>query len=426
MMKTDKIIFNCGQILTMSSGGVPLRGPSMRNIEIIRHGAIAIEKGRILDVGSSDDILSRYQTEEAIDAGGRVVSPGFVDPHTHIVYAGDRLDEFEMRISGADYLEILGAGGGIISTVRKTRNASEEQLLMASSKRLAKMLECGTTTIEIKTGYGLDLASELKMLEVIAHLDKVYPPDIIPTFLAAHAVPPEYRDNREKYLDIICLEMLPAARDWYQKSHFSSSGVPFFVDVFCEKNAFSLEESQKILETARQIGFLLKAHTDEFNNLGASAMAIESGAVSIDHLDEISECEIKKLAESDTVAVITPTVNFNSGTTKFADARKLMDAGCIVALSTDFNPGSAPCPSQPLTMAIACRYQRLLPGEAFAAATINAAFAVKSSDRVGSLEAGKQADLLIFNCDDYRQVAYEFGGNLIKTVFKRGNVVLDN
>jgi imidazolonepropionase len=288
------------------------------------------------------------------------------------------------------------------------------------------MLECGTTTIEIKTGYGLDLASELKMLEVIAHLDKVYPPDIIPTFLAAHAVPPEYRDNREKYLDIICLEMLPAARDWYQKSHFSSSGVPFFVDVFCEKNAFSLEESQKILETARQIGFLLKAHTDEFNNLGANAMAIESGAVSIDHLDEISECEIKKLAESDTVAVITPTVNFNSGTTKFADARKLLDAGCIVALSTDFNPGSAPCPSQPLTMAIACRYQRLLPGEAFAAATINAAFAVKSSDRVGSLEAGKQADLLIFNCDDYRQVAYEFGGNLIKTVFKRGNVVLDN
>ncbi len=283
------------------------------------------------------------------------------------------------------------------------------------------MLFCGTTTAEIKTGYGLNTESEIKMLEVIAELDRRHPIDIVPTFMPAHAIPPEFKANANAYIDLICNQMLPRAWRWFVASDFHDR-TPFFADVFCEKGAFDLSQSRKVLETARSLGFKLKAHVDEFTNLGGSRMAIENGAVTIDHLDAISDDEIKLLASSNTIGVVTPTVNFNFGGGEFADARRLIDSGCAVALSTDYNPGSAPCPSQPMAMAIASRYQNLLPAEAMNAATINAAFAIGLGNLAGSIEPGKLADLVLVETNDYRQLVYEFGGNMTGTVVKRGRI----
>ena len=421
-MEADLIIHNAAQLVTCASGGKPKRGAEMLDVGLIENGAVAITNGKFVAVGTSNEIFREFQSDNMTDAEGRVVCPGFVDPHTHIVFAGDRLNEFELKIRGADYLEILGSGGGIISTVEQTRAASVDELTEQSKKRLDKMLACGTATVEIKTGYGLDIESEMKMLAVIEELDKTHAIDIVPTFLAAHAVPPEFKSNANGYVDLICNTMLPRAWKWFVASRFYGR-VPFFADVFCEKGAFNLAQSKTVLETARSMGFKLKAHVDEFTNLGGSHLAIEMGAASIDHLDAISDDEIRLLATSNTVGVVTPTVNFNLGSTHFADARKLIDTGCAVALSTDFNPGSAPCPSQPMAMAIACRYQKLLPSEAMNAATINAAHAISLGDRVGSIEIGKQADLLIADTTDYRQIAHEFGGNLVRSVISKGTVV---
>jgi imidazolonepropionase len=394
----------------------------MRDVGLIENGGVAVSDGKIAAVGKSDQIAGGYSANEIIDAGGKVVCPGFVDPHTHIVWAGDRLDEFELKLKGANYLEILAAGGGILSTVAKTRASLVDDLVASGLKRLDKMLACGTTTAEIKTGYGLDTDSELKMLRVIEELDKKHPIDIVPTFLAAHAVPPEYKGKSDEFVSLVCDEMLPRAWDWYQNSHFNER-VPFFVDVFCEENAFALEQTKLIFETAKRLGFKLKAHVDEFSNLGGSRVSIAIGATSIDHLDEISDDEINLLAASDTIGIITPTVNFNLGSSQFANARKMIDAGCAIALATDYNPGSAPCPSQPLTMAIACRYQKLLPSEALNAATINAAFAISLGDQIGSIEVGKSADLLICETHDHRELCYEFGSVDIGKVIKAGRVV---
>jgi imidazolonepropionase len=424
-MKANLIISNIGQLVTCASDGNPKRRAEMRDIGIIENGAVAVVDGRIAGIGVSDEILAQFKSDTLIDADGRVVCPGFVDPHTHIVFAGDRLNEFEQKIIGADYLEILAGGGGIISTVRNTRAASVDELVEAAIKRLDKMLACGTTTVEIKTGYGLDSDTELKMLAVIEELDKRHSIDIVPTFLAAHAVPPEYKDNADAYVDLVCDEMIPRAWHWYQQSHFPTKSIPFFMDVFCEKNAFDLEQTKRIFEAARQFGFRFKAHVDQFTNLGGSELSIGENAVSIDHLDAISDDEIGLLAASDTIGVVIPTENFSAGKTHFAAARKMVDAGCAIALSTDYNPGSAPCPSLPMAMAIASRYQKLLPAEAFNAATINAAHAIGLGDRIGSIEVGKKADIAIINTNDYREIAYEFGGNLVKTVIKAGSVVLD-
>lgn len=425
MIKADLLIHNSGQLVTCASNGKPKRGAEMRDAGVIDDGAVVVMGGLIAAVGRSSDILAEYSSDNVIDARGKVVCPGFVDPHTHIVFAGDRLDEFALKIKGADYLEILDAGGGIISTVRKTREALFDDLVEESRKRLDKMLACGTTTVEIKTGYGLDTETELKMLRVIEELDRTHAIDIVPTFLAAHAVPPEFKENADNYVDLICDEMLPKAWDWYAVSRFYERNIPFFADIFCEKNAFNLTQTRRILETAAEFGFKIKAHVDEFTNLGGSSVSIELGAVSVDHLDAISDEEVKMLSASNTVGIVTPTVNFNFGSSHFADARKLIDAGCAVALSTDFNPGSAPCPSQPMAMAIACRYQKLLPSEALNAATINAAFGIGLGKTHGSIEVGKIADLLLLDTSDHRQLAYEFGGNMVRKTLKGGTVVYD-
>lgn len=419
-MNADLIISNIGQLVTCASDGKPKRGAAMQDVCIIEDAAIAVIDGKIAACGPAADIGASFDSDQNIDAEGRVVCPGFVDPHTHIVFAGDRLNEFELKIKGADYLEILANGGGIISTVNQTREATLEQLVVQSLERLNKMLACGTTTAEVKTGYGLDTETELKMLQAIAELDRGHPVDLVPTFLGAHAIPIEYRENSDAYVDLICGEMLPKAWDWYLTTHFPAKKTLFFADVFCEKNAFNLHQSERILRTAKALWFGLKAHVDEFTNLGGSKLAIELAAISIDHLDAISEAEIAMLAASETIGIVTPTVNFNFGSPHFADARKLIDSGCAIALSTDYNPGSAPCPSQPMAMAIACRYQKLLPSEAMNAATINAAYAIGLGDRVGSIEVGKQADLLLLDTEDYRQCAYEFGGNVVQWVIKSG------
>ncbi len=422
MQHADLIVHNIGQLVTCASPDVPKRGAEMRDVGIIENGAVAIAEGRFVGVGTSAEIRAAYKSDKVIDAEGRVACPGFVDPHSHIVYAGDRLDEFEKKIGGADYLEILKAGGGIISTVRATRESSLDGLVEGGMARLDRMLAYGTTTVEIKTGYGLDTETELKMLETIARLDLEHPIDIVPTLLAAHAFPPEFADDRDGYVDLICGEILPKAWDWYTASHFHPKKTPIFADVFCEKNAFDLAQSERVLRTAKALWFGLKAHCDEFLNLGGSRLAIGLGATSIDHLDMISDEEVDLLAASVTVGVVTPTVNFNLGSHAFADARKLIDRGCAVALSTDYNPGSAPCPSQAMAMAISCRYQKLLPAEALNAATINAAFAIGQGHRAGSIEVGKRADLIICDTRDYREIAYEFGGDLIASVVKRGRL----
>ncbi|MFN8498272.1 MAG: imidazolonepropionase [Anaerolineae bacterium] len=423
-MDVDLLIHSAAQLVTCAGGGgEPRRGAAMRDVGVIADGAVAVADGAIVAVGKTDDVRAEVTPRRAIDATGRVVCPGFVDAHTHVVYAGNRIAEFEMRLAGATYLDIMAAGGGIVDTMRATRAASLVEIAAQSQARLDTMLSLGTTTAEVKTGYGLDTATELKLLGAIAQLDLTQHVDLVPTFLGAHALPPEYRERPDDYVALVIGEMLPAAAAWYRASHFAAEGTPCFVDVFCERNAFDVEQSRRVLAAGQALGMSVKAHVDEFVSLGGLPMAVALGATSVDHLDATTAADRARLAASDTVGVVLPAVNFNLGSADYADARALVDAGAAVALATDINPGSAPCPSMPLVMAIACRYGRLLPSEALVAATVNAAHATGVAGRVGSIEVGKQADILVVDGPDYRYLAYEFGGNLVGRVIKAGNIV---
>jgi imidazolonepropionase len=417
------LILNAAQLVTCASPDGPKRRAAMTDVGLIENGAIAVDDGVIIAVGDSATLRANYSAAQTIDAAGKVVCPGFVDPHTHVVYAGNRIGEFELRIQGKSYMEIMAAGGGIVSTMQAVRGASADQLVAETRPRLDAMFNLGTTTTEIKTGYGLDTPSEINMLKAIEALDQSHAMDVVPTFLGAHALPPEYKDRPDAYVDFVVNDMLPAVAEWHHGSTFASQGILCFNDVFCEQNAFDVAQSRRVLEAGLALGLPVKIHADEFTALGGVTLALELGAVSADHLDVTTPEERAKLAESQTVGVVLPAVNFNLGSSHFADARALIDAGSALAVSTDINPGSAPCPSMQFVMAIACRYQKLLPSEAFNAATINAAYAIGMGDKIGSLETGKQADLLIVNATDYRQIAYQFGGNLIETVIKRGQIV---
>lgn len=422
IVEADLLIHSAVQVVTCASD-MPKRGAAMQDVGLISNGAVVVKDGRILAIGPTESIRDRYSAAQTVNASGKVICPGFVDPHTHVVYAGDRIDEFEQRIRGATYMEIMAAGGGIVSTMRATRRASVDELVEATLPRLEQMLHLGTTTAEVKTGYGLDLDSELKMLEAIAALDLAQPINLVPTFMPAHAVPPEFNGRTAAYIDWVVKEMIPAAASWYKTSHFGEDGRPFFCDVFCEQNAFDLDQSRRVLEAGLQYGLPAKIHADEFSSLGGVGLAVELGAASVDHLDVTTAEDIALLAESDVLGIVLPAVNFNLGSHDFADARALIDAGAAVALSTDINPGSAPCPSVPLVLALATRYQRLLPAEAVNAATINAAFGLGLAHRIGSLAPGKQADLLLLRCMDFRQITYQLGGNLIEMVVKSGRIV---
>jgi imidazolonepropionase len=417
--ETIMLIHSASQLLTIA--GTAQRGHDLGRLGIIPDGAVLIRDGKISLVGTTDDLLQAYPHEESLNASGRVVMPGFVDPHTHLLWVGDRAAEFEMRLEGKTYLEILAAGGGILSTVNQTRQASLQQLLDETRPRLQDMLAHGTTTAEAKTGYGLQTETELRMLQALLLLDVEGPLDIAPTFLGAHAIPPEFKDNPDGYTAYLCSEMLPAIQRWW-KAHLPNRPLPF-VDVFCETGAFSLEQSRRILETAKLLGFPLKIHADEFDNLGGARLAAELGAVSADHLVKTSAADIAALAHTGTVAVALPCTPFGLAEHEYTPAQAILEANGLLALATDLNPGTAWGGNMQFTIALACRYLRLTPAQAIVASTINAAAAINYADTIGSLEPGKQADLIILKVSDYRHLGYRFGTNLVHTVIKRGKVV---
>lgn len=423
-MNVDLIIHTSGQLVTCAGAAGPRRGAAMRELGMVQAGAVAVRGETIVAVGPRDELRRRYTPAREIDAGAAAICPGLVDPHTHVVYAGDRVDEFERRIAGESYEQIMAAGGGIRSTTSAVRTAGLGRLVEETRPRLDQMLRLGITTAEAKSGYGLETAAELRQLEAAALLDAAHPIDLVPTFLGAHAVPAEYAGRADAYVELVVAEMLPAAAAWHAGSRFAQMGVPMFADVFCERGAFDAAQSRRVLEAARALGMPLKAHVDEFSDVGGLAMALELGCVSVDHLDVTGPAGIARLAASAAVAVLIPAVTLNLGGSHYADARGMIDAGAAVALTTDINPGSAPCPSLPLVMALACRYQRLLPAEALLACTVNAAHAVGLGARVGALEAGRLADILILASADYRYLAYELGGSPVARVIKRGTVVV--
>lgn len=415
------LIHSASQLLTLSGG--PQRGQALGTLNVIEDGAVLIRGEIIAAVGKTADLRRAYPDEPLLDASGCVVLPGFVDPHTHIVWAGDRAAEFEMKMGGMHYLDILAAGGGIISTVRRTRQASLETLLDETRPRLARMFAHGTTTLEAKTGYGLQTEAEIKLLKTLLTLDAEGPWEIVSTFLGAHAVAPEYKDNPQAYTDLVCNEMLPALKAWWDDHHGPSSmDCRPFVDVFCENKAFDLAQSRQILTRARELGFPLKIHADEFDNLGGASLAVELGAASADHLVKTSDADIAALGGSDTVAVSLPCTPFGLSETEYTPAKKIIEANGILALATDCNPGTSWNESMQFVIALACRAMKLTPAQAIAAATINSAHAIRRADRVGSLEPGKQADLLVLSVSDYRHLGYRYGTNLVRQVVKRGRV----
>lgn len=387
----------------------------MGDLGIIADGAVAIRDGRIMVVGPSTELRGKIEASQSLDAGGRVVMPGLVDPHTHLVWAGERADEFEMRVSGASYMEIMAAGGGIMNTVRHTRDASLEDLVTQTRLRLAQMMVFGTTTVEIKTGYGLSTAHELKQLAAIRRLQEESPATLVSTFLGAHAIPVEYAGRGDAYVDLVVEEMLPAVA--------AASYPPAFCDVFCEEGAFTLEQSRRVLEAAGAVGLGLKIHVDEFQTLGGTRLAVELGAVSADHLVCTPADEIELLARSETIAVALPGTPFGLGHSHYTPARALIGAGGAVALATDCNPGTCWCESMQFMIALACRYMGMTPAEAICAATINAAYALGLGREIGSLEPGKRADVIILEAPTYAHMGYRFGANLVQTVIAAGRVI---
>lgn len=412
------LIHSASQLLTLRGG--PQRGSELGTLSIIEDGAVLVRGETIAAVGSTAELRQAYPDEPCLDATGCVVMPGLVDPHTHVIWAGDRAAEFEMKMAGAKYLDILAAGGGIISTVRATRAAPMESLLEQTRTRLGRMFAHGTTTVEAKTGYGLEAASELRLLEALLTLDGQGPIEIAPTYLGAHAIAPEYRDDPQGYTDLLTQTMLPEVRQWWQ-AHHPEHPLPF-VDVFCENKAFDLGQSRQVLEQAQRLGFPLKIHADEFDNLGGASLAAELGAASADHLVRTSDADIAALGAGETVAVALPCTPFGLAEQEYTPAQKIIAAGGILAVASDCNPGTAWCESMQFVIALACRTLHITPAQAIAAATINAAHAIRRAERIGSIEVGKQADLLVLGIGDHRMLGYRFGTNLVRQVVKRGMV----
>jgi imidazolonepropionase len=416
-MIADILIKNASELVTARGARCgPKTKESMGDLGIIRDGAVVITGKEIVTVGETDKVVATVkQATTVIDATGKVVLPGFVDCHTHLVFAGSREDEFVQKIEGGSYLEIMQSGGGILSTVKKTREAlaSPQALANRAQAFLGKMLAHGTTTVEIKTGYGLSIESELGLLKIIIGLKRSQPIDIVPTFLGAHAFPEEYKGRKEDYIQLL-LDMLERVK---------TEGLAEYCDVFVEAEAFSPLEAKTILEQAKKQGLKLKLHAGEFNDVGGVELGAELGVTSIDHVDHISERGMKLMAEKKTIGVLLPGVPFQLMTDHYAPARKLIEAGVPIALATDFNPGSCPTLSMQMIIALACRHLKMTPAEAINAATINAAYALDRGDKIGSIEAGKQADVIVLDIPRHQQLPYWFGVNLVTRVIKNGAVI---
>jgi len=395
---------------------MPRRGSQLGELGILQGGAVLTARDKILRVGRTRELDSEARRLDAqgVDCRGRVVMPGFVDSHTHLVFAGSRVEDFELRLRGKTYEEIAAGGGGIRLSARLLRRASSSNLVAQANRFLQAFTAHGTTTLEVKTGYGLDVTSEIKTLQVMRRLANLSSVELVPTLLAAHVVPDEYTDRTEAYVKLICRHLIPLV---------AQRKLAEFVDCFCDRGAFGLEHCRRILAAGVRYGFIPRLHAEQLSHMGAARLAIELSAASADHLDCVSDSDIRALAKSDTVATLLPGVNFFLGLQKYPPARRLIDAGAIVALATDFNPGSCPTLNMQLVLSLACSAMRMTPAEAISAATFNAAFALRRADHLGSLEAGKQADLAVMDVDDYRKIPYYFGVNHCVMTVKRGQII---
>ena len=423
-IRADLLIDNASELITLAAD-VPGNGAadprvasSMRSLAIISGGSIAAFDGRIVVIGKTHEVRGRVRltpNAEVIDAKGKVVLPGFVDSHTHLVFAGSREREFIQRAEGKTYLEILGSGGGILSTVKATRDAAHSHLLSLGIENLDIMMCHGTTTVEIKSGYGLSVDEELKILRIIKELDKLHPVDIVSTFMGAHAVSAEYAGDAEGYVQHVINDMLPAVKD---------ENLAEFCDVFCEKGVFSVDQSRRILEAGLAFGLLPRIHADELGSSGGAELAAEIGAVSAEHLLYASEEGIRKMAEAGVTATLLPATSFTLGLGRYADARAFIQAGCPVALATDFNPGTSPTLSMQFVMNAAALGMKLHPAEIISATTVNAAHGLNRGNLIGSLEVGKVADMVVVNTDTYLRIPYKLGINIVDKVIKRGRLVV--
>jgi imidazolonepropionase len=409
-------VLHAAQLVTVAGPQRARIGRELGELSIIADGAMLVRDGVVVATGPTDEIAEQLPADaEVLEAARRVVLPGFVDAHTHPVFGGNRVDEFEMRARGATYEEIAASGGGIRSTVRKTRAATAEELQQQALKHAQWFLECGTTTIEAKSGYGLSLADELKMLRVIRALAAETSLELIPTFLGAHAIPEEHQSAREQYVHIVINEMLPAV---------AAEGLAEYCDIFCERGYFDVPTARRILSAAKSHGLSLRMHVDQLTNSGGAALAAELGARTADHLEQTEADGIAALQRAGVQPVLLPGSVYALGKSRYPLARDMIEAGLAVVLATDFNPGSSPTPSMPMVLSLASTQMKMTPAEGVAAATINAAYSLRRGDRIGSLEPGKFANFALYDCVDYRDIVYYFGLSQTDAVYVRGERVV--
>ncbi len=415
---TPRALFfrNAAQLLTLAGPTVPRRGRDLGELGVISDGGVLTRGAKIVSVGTTRELEAEARRLKArvIDCRGRVVMPGFVDCHTHLVFAGSRVGDYELRIRGKTYEEIARSGGGIRLSARRLREATPRALALEGARFLKEFAAHGTTTVEVKSGYGLDVSGELKSLEVARRLQKSSALELVPTLLTAHALPPEFEGRRTGYIKLILRRLIPTV---------ARKKLAEFIDCFCDRGAFSVDECRKLLAAGQRRGLIPRLHAEQLSRTGAARVAIELGAASADHLDYLSGSDIRALARSSVVATLLPGSNFHLNLRNHAPARRLIEAGAVVALATDFNPGTSPTLNMQFILSLACTAMRLTPAEAITAATLNAAYALRRADRLGSLEPGKQADLAVMDVRDYREIPYYFAWNHCVMTVKRGRII---